>query len=185
MFGIGPAHALGNDPAEGVTHIGILRASREDRLHISQLIDHPVIIAHEFGRDALGHIRNAQAVAQRIPDGCGVFAVRCKLGPVARNRRIILNQAPFSLEMERGGRGRLDDREGGEERIPIDCSSSGLVGNTTPDIHDLLAIEIHCDLHPKLAVLPDRGCNGLLKNAVCLWFTFRRRCHGLFPLFSG
>ena len=54
-----------------------------------------------------------------------------------------------------------------------------------PDIHDLLTVEIHDDLHPKLAVLPERGVNGLLKNALCLWFPFRVAAMNCSPLFSG
>src|SRR5215469_14198458 len=70
-----------------------------------------------------------------------------------------------------GCRHRLGDGEHRKDCVSIDLPPSGYIGEATPDIDDLFAIQIGHYLQTDLAAFADRGVDGFLDHAI--WV----RCH--------
>ena len=148
---IRPLDDLGDDPAPGVAVVGVGRARFEDRLHAGQRVHHPVVVGHLLWRDSRRHGRNPGAVAQAVAHRGLVLAVRRELRPVARYRRVVRDQPPFGLDVQRRGGDRLGHREDVEERLPVDHAARGLVGHPAPDVDDQILALIDGELDADLA----------------------------------
>ena len=166
QFGVGAAYQLRDDPAEGVTLIGVAGAGLELRRHRRQLIDHPVVIGHQRRRHPLGHLMQARAMAQRVGDGGPGFAVFGELRPVMRDRLAVVDEPALRLDMQRGRGDRLDHRENREERVAVNFAPGGRVGDSAPHVHHRLAVFVDRHLQADFAMVVDGAIDRVLENLI-------------------
>ena len=88
---------------------------------------------------------------QSVADGGLILAPGAEFGPIAADRLLIINQAAFSLDMQRSGRNRFCDREDWEEPIAVNFAYGRFIGQATPYIGYQFSIHISCDLNSDLA----------------------------------
>jgi hypothetical protein len=133
-FWIGAPHDLRDHPAESQALVTVARARLEYGRQARDLIDHPVIIGHRFWCDGLRHLPDAGAVVQNVTNRQLILAVGREFRPIARNRRIVLDEPARHLDMQGSRSDRLYDGEGGKQRIGLHFLPRGGVGDACPDI---------------------------------------------------
>jgi hypothetical protein len=74
-------------------------------------------------------------MGQCIPNRDVLLAIGRVFRPVHRNRRIVLQQAAFGLNMDGSRRRRLRDRISFEKRVTVDCAAAVAVCETGPTIY--------------------------------------------------
>ena len=141
------------DPAPGIAVVRVGGARLENGLQVRQRVHHPVVVGHLLGRDALRHRRNAGAVAQAVAHRGLVLAVRRELRPVAGDRRVVGDQPPLRLDVQRRGGDGLGHREHVEQRLPVDVATGRMVGHAAPDVDHQLLVLVHGELEADLARL--------------------------------
>src|SRR6185437_11704841 len=96
----------------------------------------PVPVEHVRRRQPLGDGRHPSGVAEGMPDGGGVFAVRVELRPVPPDRRVKVDLSGRDVPEDGEGRERLARRERGHERVGGPRPRTSDVGPPTPHVDD-------------------------------------------------
>ena len=134
-----PPHDLAHQPAVGERVVavggpgGVARLGRRDARghvvpveHLATVLDH-VLDAVEAG-----------LVAHHLADRGPLLAALGELGPVRRDRCVVVDQPPVHVHVQQRGGHALRGGEGDAERVLFPGRSHEVAGSA-PDVHDLLA----------------------------------------------
>ena len=101
-------------------------------MHLRDLVHHPVPVAHELRSYSHGHERHSDAVGQRVEHRPPVLAVLAEFGPVLRHWLVVIDQAPFHLDVQGRCRHGLYVGKHLEERVSVNLLAGGLIGQAAP-----------------------------------------------------
>ncbi len=128
-------HCLAKHPAKGHCEIVCVRTWRCQRAQLANARRHPVPITYAFNSRPERHLRNASTVREDMPHGNFRLAVATELWPIACDGCIVLEQAAFRLDVNRGRYYRLGDGEYIEQGLAINALTIVGISQTCPRIN--------------------------------------------------
>jgi hypothetical protein len=158
-------HATGHfaqNPAVSDGVIDAFLSGGSDGLQLRDEAAHGVPIANFLGANTGGHKGNSGSVRQGVTEGDCFLAFLRELGPVMRDRCVVIDLAAFGQDVYDRRLDSLGCGEDGEEGVGVNDGTRADIGDARLGIDDEFAVNVNGDLSAALFSLGDKGIeNGL------------------------